>query len=204
MIGKASDEHPENVEEEYWRQYYAALDSIITGIKEQFERKDYEMYATFEQFLIKAILGESFEEELQKVTDFYHDDFNDILRVQLRTFSAVIGQGEGSVNTFHDIWILVKHFKKPIRNLIGEVVKMIKLVIIMPGSNAVSERFSSSMRRLYTYLRTSMASSRLNNAMVLHIHKDRLDKLLMVDVANDFVFESDRRKTCLEDLMMLI
>ena len=88
--------------------------------------------------------------------------------------------------------------------MISEVVKMIKLVIIMPGSNAVSERSSSSMRRLYTYLRTSMASSRLNNAMVLHIHKDWLDKLLMVDVANDFVFESDHRKTCLEDLMMLI
>ena len=61
------------------------------------------MYATLEQLLFKAILGESFEEELQKVTDFYHDDFNDILRVQLRTFPAVIGQGEGSVNTFHDI-----------------------------------------------------------------------------------------------------
>ena len=65
----------------------------------------------------------------------------------------------------------------------------------MPTTNAVSERSFSAMRRLYTYLRTNMGSSRLNNAMVLHIHKDRLDKLSMVDVANDFVFESDHRKT---------
>ena len=43
-----------------------------------------------------------------------------------------------------------------------------------------------------------MGSSRLNNAMVLHIHKDRLDKLSMVDVANDFVFKSDHKKTLLE------
>ena len=50
MIGKASDEHPENVEEEYWRQYYAALDSIITGIKEQFERRDYEMLPHLSSF----------------------------------------------------------------------------------------------------------------------------------------------------------
>ena len=50
------------------------------------------MYATVEQLLIKAILGEQFEEELQKVIGFYHDDFNDgMLRVQLRT---LIGQGE--------------------------------------------------------------------------------------------------------------
>ena len=196
MIGKAAGEHPENVEEEYRRQYFAALDSVITCRKERFEQKDYEMYATLEQLLIKAILGESFEEELQKVIGFYHDDFNDdILRVQLRTLPAVIGQGKGSVNTFYDIRILVKQLKKPIRNLISEVVKMIKLVIVMPATNAVSERSFSAMHHLYTYLRTNMGSSRLNNAMVLHIHKARLDELSMVDVANDFVFESDHRKT---------
>ena len=98
MIAKAAGEDPENVEEEYQRQYYAALDSVITFIKERFEEKYYEMYATLEQLLIKAILGEQFEEELQKVIGFYHDGFNDdILRVQIRTLSAVIGQSEGSV-----------------------------------------------------------------------------------------------------------
>ena len=80
------------MEEEYRRQYYAALDSVITCIKERFEQKDHEMHATLEQLLIKAILGESFEEELQKVIGFYNDDFNDgILRVQLRTLSVVTG-----------------------------------------------------------------------------------------------------------------
>ena len=123
MIGKAVHEHPEKVEEGYRRQYYAVLDSVISCIKERFEQKDYKMYATLQQLLNKAILGESFEEELRKVIGFYHDDFNDnILTLQLRTLLAKIGQGEGSVNTFHDIEILVKQLKKPIRNLISEVV----------------------------------------------------------------------------------
>ena len=87
----------------------------------------------------------------------------------------------------------------------SEVVKMIKLVIVIPATKAVSKRSFSTMSRLDTYLRTNMGSSRLNNAIVLHILKDRLDKLSMVDVANDFVFESDHRKRpCLEDSMMLI
>ena len=72
---------------------------------------------------------------------------------------------------------------------------MIKIVIIMSATNAISERSFSAMRRLYTYLRTNMESSRLNNAMLLNIYKARLDKLSMVDVANDFIFESDYRKT---------
>ena len=156
------------------------------------------MYTTLEQLLVKATLGESFEEELQKVIGFYHNDFNDILRVQLRTLPAVIGQGKGSVNTFYDIRILVKQLKKPIRNLISEVFKMIKLVIVMLATNAFSERSFSAMRRLYIYLRTNMGSNRLNNAMMLHIHKARLDELSLVDVANDFVFKSDHRKTMFE------
>ena len=124
---------------------------------------------------------------------FYLDDFNDdILRVQLRTLPAVIGQSQRSVNKFYSIRILIKQLKKPIRNLTSEVAKMIKLVTIMSVTNAVSERSFSAMRRLYTYL---MGSSRLNNVMVLHIHKARLNKLSMVDVANDFVFQRDHKKT---------
>ena len=55
--------------------------------------------------------------------------------------------------------------------MISEVAKMIKLIIVMPATNAVSERSLSAMRRLYTYLRINMGSSCLNNAMVLHIHE---------------------------------
>ena len=119
MIDKAAGEHAKNVEEKYRRQYYAALDSVMTCIKERFEKKEYKMYATLEQLLVKVILGESFEEGLQKVLSFYHDDFNDdIFRVQLRTLPAVIVQWEGSVNTFHDIRILVKHLKKWLNSLL--------------------------------------------------------------------------------------
>ena len=89
---------------------------------------------------------------------------------------------------------IVKSLKKPIRSLINEVMKLMKLVIVMPATNAVSERSFSAMRRLFTYLRTNMSSNRLNISMVLHVHKERLDKLSLVDIANDFVRNSDHRK----------
>ena len=65
----------------------------------------------------------------------------------------------------------------------------------MPATNAVSEWSFSAMRRLYTYLRANMFTGRLNNVMALHVNKERVDKLSMVDIANDFVYESDHRKT---------
>ena len=62
----------------------------------------------------------------------------------------------------------------------------------MPATNAVSERSFSAMRRFFTYLRTNMGPNRLNNTMVLHVHKERLDQLSLIDIANDFVKGSDQ------------
>ena len=68
-----------------------------------------------------------------------------ILKVQLRTLQAVISKGEGSVNIFHDIRVLVKQLKKSIRNLISEVVKMIELVIAMAATNAAFFQCNASL-----------------------------------------------------------
>ena len=65
----------------------------------------------------------------------------------------------------------------------------------MPATNAVSERSASALRLIKTYLRTSMSQLRINNLMVLHIHKQSLDQMNMVEVANDFVAESEHRLT---------
>ena len=141
-------------------------------------------------------MSKPYEEECAKVIDFYREDIDgEVLRVQLKTLPTVINIGDVQDPSFKDIRALIKELKRPTRRLISEVVKICKLIIVMPATNAVSERSFSAMRRLYTYLRTNMSTSRLNNVMVLHVHKERLDKLSMVDIANDFVFESDHRKT---------
>ena len=64
----------------------------------------------------------------------------------------------------------------------------------MPATNAVSERSASALRRIKTYLRTSMTQLRMNNLMVLHVHKENLDKL---SLAKDFVSQPEHRLTSL-------
>ena len=63
----------------------------------------------------------------------------------------------------------------------------------MPASNATSERSFSALRRLKNYLRTTMAQERLNHLMIMHVHKDRTEKLDLKLVLNDFVGESEHR-----------
>ena len=64
----------------------------------------------------------------------------------------------------------------------------------MPATTATSERSFSALRRMKTYLRSTMKQERLNSIMTLHIHKDLTDKLQLDEVANSFVSKSDRRQ----------
>ena len=64
----------------------------------------------------------------------------------------------------------------------------------MPATNAVSERSFSALKRLKTYLRSTTAEGRLNHLMLLHVHKELADGIDMVEVANLFVGDNQRRK----------
>ena len=80
------------------------------------------------------------------------------------------------------------------RKLLSEISTLGKLLLVMPATNAVSERSFSALKRVKTYLRSTTGDSRLNHLMMLHVHKDRTDAITLVDVANDFVGEKENRK----------
>ena len=63
----------------------------------------------------------------------------------------------------------------------------------MPSTNVASERSFSTMKRLKTYLQSTMGQSRLNHLMVLNVYKEVLDKLDLTTVANEFVQGSEHR-----------
>ena len=77
----------------------------------------------------------------------------------------------------------------------SEVCTVASLILVMPASNAVSERSFSSLRRLKSYLRSTMTQERLNNILVLHVHNDLTDNLNLTEVANEFVMSSEFRLT---------
>ena len=79
--------------------------------------------------------------------------------------------------------------------LMSAVCKLLSLVLVMPATNAVSERSFSCLRRLKSYLRSTMSQSRLNNVMVLHVHKNLTDKLSLVDIGNNFISGSSHRES---------
>ena len=75
-----------------------------------------------------------------------------------------------------------------------QVVILAKLLLVMPATNAVSERSFSALRRVKTYLRATTTQKRLNHIMLMHIHKERTDKIDLIKVANEFVEWKDNRR----------
>ena len=45
----------------------------------------------------------------------------------------------------------------------------------VPITSATSEKSFSALQRLLTYLRSSMSEKRLNNCLLLHVHKEMTD-----------------------------
>ena len=67
-----------------------------------------------------------------------------------------------------------------------EVSKLFKLLLVLPATNATSERSFSALRRIKSYLRSTMTQARLNHLMVLHYHQDIADKLDLKIIGNEY------------------
>ena len=63
----------------------------------------------------------------------------------------------------------------------------------MPATNASSERSFSALRRVKSYLHSTLRQDRLNHLMVLHIHNERTDELDLKEVAYKFVGDCEHR-----------
>ena len=61
----------------------------------------------------------------------------------------------------------------------------------MPAINVTSKSSFSALRRVKSYLCTTMGQQRLNYLMLLNVHKERTDNLNLRSVFNEFVGDSE-------------
>ena len=77
--------------------------------------------------------------------------------------------------------------------LLPDVVKLARLFLVMPATNASSERAFSVRRRIKTYLRNSTTNNRLNHCMVVHVHAEHVEKMNTIEIAKEFIENSQAR-----------
>ena len=78
--------------------------------------------------------------------------------------------------------------------MFSEVDKLVRIYLTIPVTTATGERSLSVVRCIKTYLRSTMSQQRLNNIMLLNVHKDLTDALDLPTVARQFVDANERRR----------
>ena len=64
---------------------------------------------------------------------------------------------------------------------------IINSVLVLPATNATSERSFSKLKLLKTYLRSTMSQARLNHYMIFSVYKEHVDILDLPALAKEFV-----------------
>ena len=70
--------------------------------------------------------------------------------------------------TIYDLFKLFQGLDDSRKIAMSEVIKVAKILLAMPATNAISERSFSAMKRVKTYLRSTTTDSRMNHLMMLH------------------------------------
>ena len=135
--GTSEGSFPQTVQDLYRITYYEALDLIISSIKSRFDQPGYKTYSKLEDLLVKAANKEEIKEEIKFVTEFYKDDFNEgQLKMQLEILSSNIPN-----SSLHNLSSVLQYLKSLSQQaLLSEVCMLAALIIVMPATNATSER----------------------------------------------------------------
>ena len=79
-------------------------------------------------------------------------------------------------------------------DFVPETCRLLKLLLALPSSVASAERSFSLLRRLKTWLRSTMGQARLTGLAVCHANKVILTEIDIKALCIDFVNKTDERR----------
>ena len=192
-LGDGESHHSNPVEVHYQQNYFEAIGLAVISIEDRFNQLGYLVYQNLEELLTKAANKEDYTIELQEVLPFYGDDFDTTeLSTQLEVFSSGFTSQSKRV-TIREIILFLQTFSVGQRAFYKQVCRIAHINLIMPVTNAASERSFSTMKRVKTYLRSTMGQERLNHLMALNIYKDEVQNLDLKIVANEYFRVNDHQ-----------
>jgi hypothetical protein len=177
---------------DYYRvQYFTFLDCVINHISHRFEQRGMIMYANMESLVKTALDRHDFSALLNEVANFYDDFQKSRLETQLKMLPDICPGSRSVTEAVHQF----RQKAKEVRLLFDEVERLFTFLLVVPASSATAERSFSALKRLKSYLRTTMSQERLNHVTVLHVHKERLDTVNTDKLTAEFVSRNDYRRS---------
>ena len=196
-IDEGSELHQHDTPRDLYRKvYFEACDLLIGELTDRFNQAFMQPLAAMERLIVNAANGEDYTQQMDDVMgSVFGKDFDfpklqrhvamltDVVRQVLPDVKKVT-----SVRTVYSAMCTSSH-----RDMFSELHKLIRLYLTVPVTSATSERAFSILKRLLTYLRSSMTQQRLNNCALLNMHKDILDEMQLGPIAATFASANEER-----------
>ena len=144
-IGEGTGDFHTTVVDHYRVIYFEAMDLIIQCIDDRFDQPGYKMYSGLETLLLKGCKQLDYQDELHLVKSLYDKDLNyQNLEIQFQTIAPSVKDDlslGGIVN-------YLKTLSSAARSIYSEIVTLVELILVMPATNATSERSFSALCRI--------------------------------------------------------
>lgn len=169
-----------NSAEEYYRVsiYTPLLDFVLSDLRERFSKE------TLDVFQLSIFIPENIVKNSSggndKSINFLLDRFGSVLDVDKSVASLLL---RDELGLWREKWIHEKERRKELSITALEILTMcdkdafplihefVLVLATLPVTNASAERSFSSLRRLKTYLRSTMTENRLLGLAIMHIHR---------------------------------
>ena len=184
------------------KMYFEALDMLHSAVNTRFSHPRMESLLMVEKLLLSSANRKMDEAALEVVLSVYGYDFHSNgarWKAQLLMLPQLLAADDDQIQikSTSDLIASYQKMSKDNLSLFGEITKLMKLLLVCPASVASAERSFSDLRRLKTWLRSSISQPRLTHLALLHCHQERLDsnaEQIINTVLSDFVSKTSERQ----------
>uniref|UniRef100_A0A3B3QRQ9 TTF-type domain-containing protein n=1 Tax=Paramormyrops kingsleyae TaxID=1676925 RepID=A0A3B3QRQ9_9TELE len=170
-----ASQHTHKSPEEYYRaEFYKLLDCVDVQFQERFNQPDLGVLNRLEDILLTG--------ELDDIVDQYPELNRETLKVQLAMFKS-----KYNFKSSTEVATIMRGMPVEVRGLFDQIETLVRLLLVIPVSSAEAERSFSTLRRLKTWLRSTMTQMRLNNAAVCHVHQNSLDNIDVKQICQQLI-----------------
>ena len=187
FCGQAEHHTPTTAEEHYRALYYLIIDTATAQLTSRFSTDGgitgLRTYMELENSLLAG--------EVTNICNDYPElrDSDNSLDIQLKMF-----RHQFQYQTLREAQQVMQSMRPEVRALFHQVEALVRLLLISPASSCSAERSFSCLRRLKTWLRSTMTQKRLNSVVVCHIHQEIVKSINIDQLAKEFAERSQTRR----------
>ena len=176
--------HDQQGKTEWKRQYFEVLDLVNSAIERRFNQNDMKVASKRENtFLDGANRGLT----LSALEDINLPDPIDRARLVMELTLLRDYTADRQFISVQELADFVTELNPQTRIMFKQVTRTIELCLSLPVSAASSERSFSALKRLKTWLRSTMTQKRLTHTSLMHVHQEILDSLDVARLMSTFV-----------------